>query len=46
MNKEDIMEALNDDELKKKLLAELEIDELEERAVPSRIWMCYCPLPR
>jgi hypothetical protein len=46
MNKEEIMKALNDDELKKKLLEELEIEELEERSVPSRIWMCYCPLPR
>ncbi len=44
MSKEKIMEALRNDELKKELLAELEVEELEER-VATRPWLCYMPVP-
>jgi len=44
MSKEKIMEALRNDELKKKLLEELEVEELEER-VATRPWLCYMPVP-
>ncbi len=44
MNKEKILKALKDDELKKKLLEELEVEELEDR-VATRPWLCYMPLP-
>ena len=44
MSKEKIMEALRNDELKKKLLEELEVEELEER-VATRPWLCYMPMP-
>lgn len=44
MSKEKIMAALTDDKLKKKLLEELEVEELEER-VATKPWLCYCPLP-
>lgn len=43
MSKEKIMEALENDELKKKLLEELEVEELEER-VATRPWLCYMPI--
>ena len=38
------MEALNNEVLKKRLLAELEVEELEER-VATRPWLCYMPVP-
>ena len=41
--KEKIMEALNNEELKNKLLAELEVEELEERVATKRL--CYMPVP-
>jgi len=44
MSKERIMEALNNEVLKKRLLAELEVEELEER-VATRPWLCYMPVP-
>jgi hypothetical protein len=44
MSKEQIMEALQNDELRKKLLEELEVEELEER-VATRPWLCYRPVP-
>jgi hypothetical protein len=44
MSKEKIMEALRNDELKKRLLEELEVEELEER-VATRPWLCYMPVP-
>lgn len=43
MSKEEIMKALKDDELKKKLLAELEVDELEERVATRPL--CFMPVP-
>jgi hypothetical protein len=43
MSKEKIMEALENDELKKKLLEELEVEELEER-VATKPWLCYMPI--
>jgi hypothetical protein len=46
MTKKEIMEALENEDLRKKLLNELEIEELEERVAPSRIdWICYRPAP-
>jgi hypothetical protein len=42
MSKEQIMEALKDDNLRKKLLEELEVEELEDR-VAARPWLCYRP---
>jgi hypothetical protein len=44
MSKEKIMEALNNDELRRKLLGELEVEELEERAA-TKPWLCYRPVP-
>ena len=44
MSKEKIMEALQDDELRKRLLEELEVEELEEK-VTTRPWLCYMPVP-
>ena len=44
MSKKQIMEALQDDELRKKLLEELEVEELEEK-VATRPWLCYMPVP-
>jgi len=46
MSKEQIMKALKDAELRKKLLDELEVEELEERVAASPWpWMCYRPAP-
>jgi len=42
MSKELIMEALSNDQLRNKLLEELEVEELEER-VAARPWMCFRP---
>ena len=42
MSKELIMEALSNDQLRSKLLEELEVEELEER-VAARPWMCFRP---
>lgn len=42
MSKELIMEALTNDELRNKLLEELEVEELEDR-VAARPWMCFRP---
>jgi len=44
MSKKEIMEALQNEELKKKLLEKLEVEELEER-VATRPWLCYMPVP-
>ncbi|HUV37713.1 MAG TPA: hypothetical protein VMX58_12310 [Patescibacteria group bacterium] len=44
MSKEKILKALKDEELKKQLLEELEVEELEER-VATRPWLCYMPMP-
>lgn len=44
MSKEKIMEALQNEELKKQLLEELEVEELEER-VATKPWLCYMPVP-
>jgi hypothetical protein len=43
MSKEKIMKALKDEEFKKKLLDELEVEELEERVTPRP--MCFMPVP-
>jgi len=43
MSKEQIMKALKDAELRKKLLDELEVEELEERVATRH--MCYMPVP-
>lgn len=46
MSKEKIMAALDNEELKKKLLEELEVEELEDRVATSILpWMCYRPVP-
>jgi hypothetical protein len=42
MSKALIMEALGNDELRKQLLEELEIEELEDR-VAARPWICFRP---
>jgi len=42
MSKEMIMEALKNEELRKKLLAELEVEVLEEK-VATRPWLCFMP---
>jgi hypothetical protein len=42
MTKERIMEALQDDDLKRRLLEELEVEELEDRAA-AKPWICYRP---
>ena len=42
MSKDVIMEALGNDELRKQLLEDLEIEELEER-VAARPWICFRP---
>lgn len=42
MSKEKILKALEDEKLKKELLEELEVEELEER-VATRPWLCYMP---
>jgi hypothetical protein len=42
MSKELIMDALKNDELRKKLLDELEVEELEEK-VATRPWLCFMP---
>lgn len=47
MSKEKIMQALENDELRKELLDQLEIEELEQRVVPSLQppWLCFRPAP-
>lgn len=47
MSKEKIMRALEDEELRKELLDQLEIEELEARVVPSLPppWLCFRPAP-
>lgn len=42
MSKELIIQALSDEQLRNKLLEELEVEELEER-VAARPWMCFRP---
>lgn len=42
MSKELIMKALEDDEFRKKLLEDLEVEELEDR-IAARPWICYRP---
>jgi hypothetical protein len=42
MNKDKILEALEDEDLKNELLEELEVEELEER-VATKPWLCYMP---
>lgn len=42
MSRDLIMEALVNDELRKKLLDELEVEELEER-VAAKPWICFRP---
>lgn len=43
MTKEQILEALEDEERKAQLLKELEVEELEEKAVTIP-WFCYMPV--
>lgn len=48
MSKEEILKALEDEDLKKQLLdkleEELEVEELEDR-IATRPWLCYMPVP-
>ncbi|MFH1999751.1 MAG: hypothetical protein ABIK28_08725 [Planctomycetota bacterium] len=44
MDKDKILEALENEDLKNELLAELEVEELEER-VATKPWLCYMPVP-
>jgi hypothetical protein len=43
MTKEEILDALEDEEKKEQLLKELEVEELEEKAVTIP-WFCYMPI--
>jgi hypothetical protein len=43
MSKEEILEALEDEEKREQMLRELEVDELEEKAVTIP-WLCYMPI--
>lgn len=44
MSKELIMDALNNEELRRKLLEELEVEELEDRVETIKWpWMCFMP---
>jgi hypothetical protein len=46
MSKEKIMQALENEDVRKELLDQLEIEQLEEREAPSLIpWLCYRPEP-
>jgi hypothetical protein len=42
MSKELIMDALKNEELRKRLLEDLEVEELEEK-VATRPWLCFMP---
>jgi hypothetical protein len=42
MSKKMIMDALENDELRKKLLEDLEVEELEDR-VAAKPWLCFMP---
>jgi len=42
MSKELIMDALKNDELRKRLLDELEVEELEDK-IATRPWLCFMP---
>jgi hypothetical protein len=42
MSKEMILEALSNDELRRKLLEGLEVEELEDR-VAAKPWLCFRP---
>jgi hypothetical protein len=42
MSKDMILEALSNEELRKKLLEDLEVEELEDR-VAARPWICFRP---
>ncbi len=42
MSKEQIMEALKNEDLRKQLLEELEVEVLEEK-VATRPWLCFMP---
>ena len=42
MSKELIMEALSNDELRKQLLENLEVEELEDR-IAAKPWLCFRP---
>jgi len=48
MSKEKILKALEDENLKKQLLEELEqeleVEELEDR-IATKPWLCYMPVP-
>ena len=48
MSKEEILKALEDEDLKKQLLEkleeELEVEELEDR-IATKPWLCYMPVP-
>lgn len=48
MSKEEILKALEDENLKKRLLEELEeeleVEELEDR-IATKPWLCYMPVP-
>ncbi len=48
MSKEEILKALEDENLKKQLLEkleeELEVEELEDR-IATKPWLCYMPVP-
>lgn len=43
MSKDLIMDALKNDELRKKLLEELEVEELEDK-IAARPWLCFMPI--
>jgi hypothetical protein len=46
MSREKIMQALENEEVRKELLDQLEIEELEDREAPSVVrWLCYRPVP-
>ncbi|MFH1220845.1 MAG: hypothetical protein V1694_10385 [Candidatus Eisenbacteria bacterium] len=42
MSKQLILDALRNDELRRKLLEELEVEELEDK-VATRPWLCFMP---
>jgi hypothetical protein len=42
MSKQLILDALKNDELRKKLLEELQVEELEDK-VATKPWLCFMP---
>ena len=43
MSKDLIMDALKNDELRRKLLEELEVEELEDK-IAAKPWLCFMPI--